>query len=54
MLPPFPSIDRAVQFTSLAIRSTFGHGGRTQEGILIERVLDTLKGPAPMSSYEML
>ena len=48
------ALDRAVQFISFGIRATFGHACHTREGILLERVLDTLKAPVPMSSYELL
>ncbi|GJQ63887.1 MAG: pyridoxal kinase [Melioribacteraceae bacterium] len=48
------AIDRAVTFISLAIRSTFGHENDPMEGIMIERVLDSLKAPVQMGSYELL
>lgn len=48
------AIDRAVTFISLAIRSTFGHDNDPMEGIMIERVLDSLKAPIQMGSYELL
>ncbi len=48
------ALDRAVQFTTLAIRATFGHKNPTREGIILERVLDTLRSPVVMSSYELI
>ncbi len=37
------AIDKAVQFVTMGIRATFGHGLPLREGILIERILNTLK-----------
>ncbi|MBP2133868.1 pyridoxine kinase [Methanomicrobium sp. W14] len=48
------ALDRAVQFTTLAIRASFGHRNPAREGVMLERVLDTLKGPVVMSSYELV
>lgn len=48
------ALDRAVQFTSIGIRATFGHSMSGQNGILLERILDTLKAPVQMSSYRLL
>ncbi|MCD6180796.1 MAG: pyridoxamine kinase [Candidatus Cloacimonetes bacterium] len=48
------ALDRAVHFTSLGIRAAFGHKGMAKNGILLERVLDTLKAPVQMSSYQLL
>ena len=48
------ALDRAVSFSTLAIRASFGHKTPPREGVLLERVLDTLKGPVVMSSYELL
>lgn len=48
------ALDRAVSFTTLAIRASFGHPNPAREGVMLERVLDTLKGPVVMSSYELL
>ena len=49
------ALDRAVQFISIAIRATFGHRDyHTNEGIMLERVLDNLKAPVVMSSYELV
>lgn len=48
------SLDRAVQFVSLAIRTTFGHNFPEREGVLVERVLPNLNAPVAMSSYELI
>ncbi|WHH61192.1 pyridoxamine kinase [Petroclostridium sp. X23] len=48
------ALDRAVQFVSIAIRSTFGYQYPVREGVLIERVLQNLKAPVTLSSYEIL
>lgn len=48
------TLDRAVQFTSLAIRSSYGYRYPQREGVLLERVLDSLKAPVSVSSYEIL
>ena len=43
------ALDRAVQVVTLGIRATFGQGLPNREGILLERILDTLS--APLGSY---
>jgi len=48
------SLDRAVQFVSLAIRATFGHDLPEREGVLLERVLPSLGAPVSMSSFELI
>jgi pyridoxine kinase len=48
------ALDRAVQFISIGIRSTYGFKHDINEGILVERVLNYLKAPIPMSSFEVL
>ncbi len=48
------AMDRAVQFVTLGIRATFGHRLPYREGILLERVLRTLDGPATTCSYAIL
>lgn len=48
------ALDRAVQFTSLAVRTTFGRDYNINEGVLLERVLDCLKAPILSCSYEIL
>lgn len=48
------SLDRAVHFISHGVRSTFGFPYDEKQGILLEKVLSTLKTPVPISSYEVL
>ncbi len=48
------AMDRAVQFVSMGIRATFGHNMPNREGILLERVLDNLRTPVTVASYELL
>lgn len=48
------ALDRAVQFVSNAIRATFGHKYPRREGVLLERVLNTLRAPIVPSSFEIL
>lgn len=48
------ALDRAVQFVSMAIRSTFGYNYPSREGVLLERVLTNLRAPVTASSYEMM
>ncbi|MDD2585036.1 MAG: pyridoxamine kinase [Syntrophomonadaceae bacterium] len=48
------ALDRAVQFVTLAIRASYGYKYPEREGILLERVLDNLKGPVTAGSYEIL
>lgn len=48
------SLDRAVQFVSMAIRTTFGHNFPEREGVFLERVLPCLNAPISMSSYELI
>ncbi len=48
------AMDRAVQFVSVGIRATFGHSEPRCHGILLERVLDTLRAPITGASYELL
>ncbi len=48
------ALDRAVQFVSLAIRSTFGYDCPAREGVLLERILPSLNGPVMASSYQIL
>lgn len=51
----FPiAIDRAVQFTSQAVRTTYGRDYNINEGVLIERILDSLKAPLMASHYELI
>lgn len=48
------SLDRGVQFITAAIRASYGYKYPHREGVLLERVLDNLKVPVIMSSYEIL
>lgn len=48
------ALDRAIQFISIGIRSTYGFKDHINEGILIERVLSYLNHPIPISSFEIL
>lgn len=48
------AMDRAVQFVTLGIRATFGHTVPSRDGILLERVLDTLRAPVTAAGYELL
>lgn len=48
------AMDRAVQFVTMGIRATFGHNLPSREGILLERVLDTLRAPVTAGGYELL
>lgn len=48
------ALDRAVNFTSIAVRTTYGRDYKNNEGVIIEKVLDTLKAPVTVSSYEII
>ena len=48
------ALDRAVQFITQAIRASYGYKYPEREGVLLERVLDNLKAPVTISSYEIL
>lgn len=48
------AIDRAIQFVMQAIRATFGHNIPHREGVLLERVLDSLRHTVPISTYELV
>jgi len=45
------AVDRAVQFVQLGIRATFGHDIPHQDGVLLERVLDSLRSPWSHGTY---
>lgn len=47
------AIDRAVQFISMAVRTTYGYDFPEREGVLIERVLANLNLPISGKSYEI-
>lgn len=48
------ALDRAVQFVSLAIRSTFGYKTPGREGVMFEKVLYSLITPVTVSNYEIV
>jgi len=48
------ALDRAQHFVSLAIRATFGFEIPHREGVLLERVIDSLKAPVTSTSYELI
>jgi pyridoxine kinase len=48
------ALDRAVHFISYGVRATFGYSYDQNQGILLERVLERLNIPIPVSSYEIL
>lgn len=48
------AVDRAVQYVSISIRTSFGHETLPREGVLLERTLDTLRAPVTSSTYELL
>jgi len=48
------ALDRAVQFVSLAIRSTFGYNSPGREGVMFEKVLYSLMTPVTVSNYEIV
>ena len=47
------ALDRAVQFTSTAIKTTYGYDYPNREGVLLEKVLDNLKAPVMNHSYKL-
>ncbi|MDD4149309.1 MAG: pyridoxamine kinase [Bacteroidales bacterium] len=47
------ALDRAVNFISYGVRATFGYKHDLNEGILLEKILDRLNSPMPISSYEV-
>lgn len=47
------AMDRAVRFTSMGVRATFGYDYDPDQGILLERILDTLMAPVQNVSYEL-
>ncbi len=48
------ALDRAIEFVTLGIRATFGHNLPAREGILIERILPTLRSPSMISCSELI
>lgn len=47
------ALDRSVQFVTAAIRASYGYDYPNREGVLIEKVLDNLKLPVIVNSFEM-
>lgn len=47
------ALDRSVQFVTSAIRASYGYDYPNREGVLVEKVLDTLKLPVMLNSYEL-
>ncbi|MBE7026006.1 MAG: pyridoxamine kinase [Ruminococcaceae bacterium] len=48
------AIDRAVNFVSIAIRTTFGYNTPVREGVVLEKVLHTLSKTPERIKYELL
>jgi len=47
------ALDRAVHFISYGVRATYGYNYDQNQGILLERILNRLSFPMPISSYEI-
>lgn len=48
------SLDRATNFISYGVKAAYGYDYDLNQGILLERVLNRLEYPMPVSSYEIL
>ena len=48
------ALDRAVKFTSMGVKATFGYDYDANHGILLERILHTLDAPFQGISYELI
>jgi len=48
------ALDRAVHFISYGVRATYGYNYDQNQGILLERILNRLNFPMPVSSYEIM
>lgn len=48
------ALDRGVQFITACIKASYGFNYPKREGVLLEKVLETLKLPVIVSSYEIL
>ncbi|MGM0602230.1 MAG: pyridoxamine kinase [Bacillota bacterium] len=46
------ALSRSVQFTSTAIKTTYGYDYDNRDGVMIERILENLKAPVLNHSYE--
>lgn len=47
------ALDRAVHFISYGVRATLGYQYDQNQGILLEKILERLNMPIPVSSYEI-
>lgn len=47
------ALDRAVQFVTLAIKASFGYDMPRREGVVLERVLGSLKAPLTSMTYQL-
>lgn len=47
------ALDRAARFTSMGVKSTYGYDYDSNEGILLEKILDSLEAPLQTLSYEI-
>ena len=47
------ALDRAVQFVTLAIKASFGYDLPRREGVVLERVLGSLKAPLTSMTYQL-
>ncbi|MFO8235161.1 MAG: pyridoxamine kinase [Bacteroidales bacterium] len=47
------ALDRAARFTSMGVKSTYGYKYNSNEGILLEKILDSLEAPLQTLSYEV-
>jgi pyridoxine kinase len=48
------ALDRSVHFISYGVRATYGYDYDPNQGILLERILNRLHFPMPVSSYEII
>ena len=48
------ALDRSVQFVTQAIRASYGFDYPRRDGVLLERVLNSLNGPVLLGSYEWM
>ncbi|MEG6614929.1 pyridoxamine kinase [Peptococcaceae bacterium 1198_IL3148] len=48
------ALDKSVQFITTAIRASYGFNYDKREGVLLEKVLDTLRLPVMINSYELV
>lgn len=47
------ALDRAARFTSMGVKSTYGYDYDSKEGILLEKILNSLEAPLQTLSYEI-